>query len=383
MAECPTAVDVVSAYPFHMYAQAAQLARRGRLRRLHTTYPARYVADLDASHVHSRARWAAVRRVAGRLGERVDAALNRRVIADFDAWAAPGVDGADCVIGLSSFATATLRRARRNGALTVCDRGSTHILTQRAILERERDRWDLPIPRFDSWIVERELDDYQNAELIFVPSAPALASFVERGVPQHKLHKVPYGVDLGAFSPPSEPPPWGRVISIGPVSLQKGHQYLVPAYEQVRRPGTRLQLLGRPDEDFVRRIARDTQDIELNGPVARHEVADHLRRASIFVLASVQEGLALVVLQAMASGLPVVVSEATGAAEYVTDGVEGFVVPTADQDALAQALGRLLDDPERAAEMGRAARRRVEHIGGWEAYGDAVVAALTNEVSVC
>ena len=79
--------------------------------------------------------------------------------------------------------------------------------------------------------------------------------------------------------------------------------------------------------------------------------------------------MALVIAQAMACGLPVVATEATGVGELVTDGVEGLVVPAGDSPALAAALECLLGDPERAAEMGAAGRRRVVKLGGWDRYG--------------
>ncbi|MGE0878000.1 MAG: glycosyltransferase family 4 protein [Acidimicrobiia bacterium] len=372
-------VDVVSAYPFHMFNQAAQLARLGALRRLHTAYPARLAAGVPRDQVRSRPYWAAVRRAASKAGGALDAPLNRRVIADFDRWAASHVDGAIAVIGLSSFATATLATAKRLGAMTACDRGSTHILSQQEILRRESQRWNLPMPSFDPWIIDRELQEYETADCILVPSEPAFASFVDRGIDRGKLRKVPYGVDLSGFSPlprGSTPARGTRFVSVGPVGIQKGHQYLLPAYRRVRGADTSLHLVGPAERTVTDVIVRGDEDVSVVGAVPRSQVADHLRSSSVFVLASVQEGLSLSVLQAMACAIPVIVSEATGAAEYVTDGAEGFVVPTGDTDALAEAMQRFVDDPDLVTSMGAAARRRVEAVDGWNGYGQRLLRAL-------
>jgi glycosyltransferase involved in cell wall biosynthesis len=111
--------------------------------------------------------------------------------------------------------------------------------------------------------------------------------------------------------------------------------------------------------------------------VSRAEVAQHLQRSGIFVLASVEEGLALVIAQAMACGLPVIATDATGASELITDGVEGIVVPSRDVEALTEALERLLSDTDAAMQMGRAGRERVESLGGWSSYGNEIAHEIT------
>jgi glycosyltransferase involved in cell wall biosynthesis len=106
-------------------------------------------------------------------------------------------------------------------------------------------------------------------------------------------------------------------------------------------------------------------------------VIEELQRASVFVLASVEEGLALVIAQAMACGLPVIATEATGVRELITDGVEGVVVPDPpDAQTLAEAMDSVLADSDRAQAMGVAARRKVESFGGWDRYGLQLVAAF-------
>lgn len=363
-------VNVASPYRFHVFELARQLALRKALGCLYTAMPRGRVPEVAPELVRSRGRWAIARHVAPGI---VDRRMNRFVLRAFDRWAMESKLTADVLIALSATSTETLVTARSRGVRTVCDRGSQHILEQKRILDEEADRWAWPPVPIDPWIVERELQDYDVADRISVPSSAVFNSFVRAGVDPSKLWKIPYGVDIRSFAPPAEPGDPLRVVSVAAVGLQKGHQYLLPAYASVRRPGSSLVLVGSVPRGSARRFGTNRySDVVLMGAVSRMEVADQLRASGVFVLASVQEGLALVIAQAMACGLPVIATDATGAEELISDGVEGFIVPARDTDALARTLDRLLSDVALAREMGRAGRARVALLGGWDTYGSLV-----------
>lgn len=371
--------DVASVYPFHMYDLAAQLEQRGLLGRLYAGYPARYVPDRVRHRLVSHPPVVALRRLVGRRVRTLDRSLNRAVIAEFDAWVRRKRrrEPAAVVTGLSSFATTTLAEASARGEATICDRGSWHILETMEVLAAEAARWGLPPVPFDPWIIERELTEYDLVDRIVVPSTTALSSFIRRGHDPTRLTVIPYGVDLGAFAPgpEAERDPL-EVLCVGTVGLIKGQAYLTRAFARARRPGAKLTLVG-PVEPGVEQALELGDDVELVGAVPRQEVARRMSRAGVFVLASVQEGLALVLAQAMASGLPVVATEATGARDLVTDGVEGYVVADRDIGALTEALDRLLADPEQALEMGSRARARACALGGWDEYGSSYATLVT------
>jgi glycosyltransferase involved in cell wall biosynthesis len=148
-----------------------------------------------------------------------------------------------------------------------------------------------------------------------------------------------------------------RVLFVGYLTLLKGFRHLLTAWERLKLPGAELYLRGgtgdRPCrcilEDFRRRV-EFTQDLDY-GPVPYHEF-------SVLVLPSISEGFGLVVPEAMAAGLPVIVTENVGASDCVREGIDGFVIPPADPEALAERIETLYRDRERLAEMGRAARAR-------------------------
>lgn len=122
----------------------------------------------------------------------------------------------------------------------------------------------------------------------------------------------------------------------------------------------RVAIIGPGDRhQFDSHLTRPDR-ITFAGPVEHHDLAGLLKASDAFVLPSRWEGLPIVILEAMAAGLPVVATDVGGVAEAVEDGVTGIVVPAEDPDALALALERLAQSPQQRAEMGHNARQRAE-----------------------
>jgi glycosyltransferase involved in cell wall biosynthesis len=367
---------------FHAFDLAGQLERRGLLHQLVTSYPA-FVA----------ARWGVPRRrVSSVLANellrrgyaRLPAALRARFdpeVAFFDHYARGAArrlrGGADLLVAWSGSALPALRRARELGMATVVERGSTHIAWQTETLTVEYARYGLRPCVAPSAIVARELAEYAEADAIVVPSGFAKRTFVERGIPAERVLQVPYGVSLASFAPPARPEQGVfRVIHCGRVDLRKGCHVLLEAFAGLALPRAELWFVGpvAPEmEAFRRRHA--SPSIVFHGPKPQAELAAWYGRCAVFCLASLEEGLAMVIPQAMACGLPVVATPNTGAEEIVREGVEGHLVPARDVAALREKILALYEDPERRLAMGRAARARIESGFTWDDYGDRVVEA--------
>jgi glycosyltransferase involved in cell wall biosynthesis len=192
---------------------------------------------------------------------------------------------------------------------------------------------------------------------------------VRLGCRPDSVRVIPNGVDLDRFHPTvvasTDEPPRRRIGLIGRLIANKGPQYIVEAAP--------LILDRHPDVEFV-----VVGDGPLRGPLearvaeqgfgpafsflgARSDVADILRTCSLAVRPSLSEGLPLAILEAMASGLPVVATPVGGTPEIVLDGQTGYLIPPRSPEALAAAINRLLADPVRAAEMGRCGQELVRH----------------------
>jgi glycosyltransferase involved in cell wall biosynthesis len=316
-------------------------------------------------------RYEALHRVAARLGVADRSpALIRYLYDGFDRSVAHRVEQADLVVAWAGMALHTHRRARALGARTVVERGSAHIAFQRDILLEEYQRWGIkhPVP-FDAWMVEKELREYEQADAIGIPSSFVRQTFVTKGVPASKLIQVPYGVDLRAFGPTEKSVPGFRAIYVGMLSLRKGLPYLL---EAVKRAGVELWLVGARTAEVGPFLERYTGSFVYHGTVPQMRLREFYAQSDVFVIASLEDGFAMVLLQALACGLPVICSRNTGGADLIEDGVNGFVVPVRDPEAIAERLAALRDDPERLAAMKRAAVRSVASGRSWSEYGRAI-----------
>ena len=181
---------------------------------------------------------------------------------------------------------------------------------------------------------------------------------------------MPYGIDARWLELPVAPQP-GRLLMVGQVGLRKGSADLAAACRLLRRRG--VAFCCRVAGPLLADPARpELQGPTYLGPVPRSQMRQEFARADVFVLPSLAEGMALAALEAMACGIPVVTTAAAGSP--VRHGLEGFLVPERDPEALADRLQQLLDDRPRA-RLGAAARRRAAEFT-WEHYGRRLLAAL-------
>jgi glycosyltransferase involved in cell wall biosynthesis len=183
------------------------------------------------------------------------------------------------------------------------------------------------------------------------------------GVPAARLSVLWNGIDLDRF-PYRGPQPAGPAVTIARLSPEKDLQNLLQAVRQAAdvQPAFRLEIAGDgPCRDELLKQASELrlgEHVRFLGEV--RDITALLARASLFVLPSQSEGISLTILEAMASGLPVVATRVGGNPEVVDEGRTGLLVPARDPSALALAIGRLAGSFDAGQLMGRAARQRVE-----------------------
>ena len=375
-------VCIGSAGRFHTFDLARQMERAGWLSRLYTAYPRWKVDGLPRDKVRSFPWLMGPTMLLGRWGfHGLERCLNRLTVKSFDRWMANRLEPCDVFHCLSSFGLRSHRIAKeRYGALTVCDRGSSHIAFQDEILAEEYRRWGIPYQPIDRALVDRELQEYKECDLIFVPSTFVYRSFVQQGVPEAKLRKISYGVDLRMFRPMPKSDDVFRVIYVGALSMRKGIPYLLEALSSVSLPKLELWLIGAVQPEIKPFLAKYEGKFRCFGEIPRAELHRYYSQASVFVIASIEEGLALVQAQAMACGIPVIATHNTGAEDLFTDGVEGFIVPIRNADAIRDRLLQLYHHPDQLLEMAKAALHRVQLLGGWDTYGQRVISCYQEAV---
>lgn len=368
---------------FHAFDLARGLFDRGHLAQLATTYP-RFAARRflpDGVKLKTAPRFEAWRRMASRFP--VVPRSDPGVSIGFGRFAARTLpDDANLLIGWSSAIREAIAPARARGMKICVERGSTHILHQMRVLQEAAAQSGIDPPATPPEIVERELWEYDNADAIAVPTQFAASTFVAAGIAAEKLIVNPYGVDPDAFEPraaPGEGP--CRILFAGAVGVRKGVPDLLKAFDKMP-PGAELHLAGPIEPGMSDLVStHDRPGLIVHGPLAFSRLKELYRSSTVFCLPSIEEGFAQVLLQAMASGLPVVTTDVAGGAELVRAGEIGLIVPVQDPDALAAALSDLTADPERAWEMGRQARNHIETSFRWSHYIDRAVSAYAQLVA--
>lgn len=368
---------------FHGFDLAAQVARLGHLARLYTGYPVWKVDGVPRELVSSFPWLIGPMMLLNRHNHEMAARLKWLASELFDCWAMHALERCDVLHFSAGSGLRTLRGAkRRYAAVTVCDRGSTHILEQEALVAEEYDRWGVPRRPVSRRIVDKQLQEYQEADVIVVPSTFVYNSFVRHGVPCDKIAKVPYGVDLRVFRPIPKTDNVFRVIYVGVISFGKGIPYMLEALAPLRLKDFEIWLVGPVQQETRRFIETYRDSIKLFGFVPRNELYRYYSQASVFVIASIDDGLPTVMAQAMACGLPVVATDRTGAEDLFTDGVEGFIVPARSPEAIREKVIHLYEHPQEREEMALAALRRVRALRGWNHYGEQMVSVYRHALSL-
>ncbi|HLK36951.1 MAG TPA: glycosyltransferase family 4 protein [Polyangiaceae bacterium] len=372
-------VMVSCAGAFHSFHLAEQLDAAGALARLVTTYPKGYLARrfavrIDPSRISTDYLQLAIEAL-GRMPFRwTDPSYAPRQL--HDAWAARRVtDDLQIVVGWSGCSLRTLREANRQGALSVVVRGSSHVEEQMAILQAAYDRCGVPFS-VPHRTVAQELEEYAVARFIQTNSTFAKRTFVARGVPEEQIIMCTTGVNLERFRPHPKDDATFRFVYAGACTIRKGTHLLLEAFSRLGLPDAELWLIGGVTDEIVPFLRRyEGPKVRVFGLQPQAKLAQLLSQGSVFVLPSLEEGLATVQAQAMACGLPLLCTPNTGGEDFLSGpGVEGVVVPAGDAAALAEAMLDLYSHPDAAREMGRRALDRVARGFTWEAYGRAIIA---------
>jgi len=231
------------------------------------------------------------------------------------------------------------------------------------------------------WVEPRLDAECELASTILVGSNFARDSFVTEGIPVEKLKVIPYGADLSLFNLPTDRRKGDsrggkekfRILYVGSITQRKGISYLLRAYKHFAGSGTRLTLVGSLPTDVS--AFTSWRDLFTHVPhVPQKLLPAQYAQADVFAFPALIEGMGLVVLEAMASGLPVITTP-NGPGDIVRDGVDGFVVPIRDVNAIVDKLEYLRTHPEQRFQMGKNARKRA-HEYSWAVYRKRVLETL-------
>ncbi len=281
-------------------------------------------------------------------------------------WAAGRLDALrpERIYTFTQVGLESLEWAKARGIPTALDNPNGHIRGFARVCREEWAKWvggRWPGHPTDA-MIERVEREYELADRIRVSSAWAQESMVRHGVAASKVTVCPQPLDLSRFRPPPAREPQSgrlRVAYVGSLDLRKGFVYLLRAARAVGPNRVKIELVGGTGDRATKRLLAVERagldvDVRPGDPVAAYH------RAELFVLPSLEDGFGFVTAEAMACGLPVVVTDQCGSAEWVRPGETGWVAPAGDQTALERVLQEALDRRGELPLMGQAARRAAE-----------------------
>jgi glycosyltransferase involved in cell wall biosynthesis len=302
--------------------------------------------------------WQAIRPLLGRFDRLGMACYN----ALFDLASVPFVVGQGDVFHFANtYGVYSGAAAKRAGMKVVVDQQSVHPAYGIEVVEAEYRRlgmWDLGTDRPTVRRIERELE---LADLILAPSRFVFEENVKRNIPAQKQRVVPLGVDTDLFRPGPRTRRRSdafRILFVGRINAWKGVHDLLAAVAALDDPRVELTLVGAIAPDFRVWLARHAGRFTHVPTVSPRKLAELYREADAFALPSLAEGSALVTYEAMATGLPCVVTRSAGS--LVEHRRDGLIVPAGEPDALARALTELMEAPDWAHALGAAARKSAE-----------------------
>lgn len=282
-----------------------------------------------------------------------------------DLWSGPQHP---VLVGWSSMSLLSGRKIKRLGGTYILMSQWSHANSQHSRVQEEWKTSGVGGEPFSRWRMKRQLREYDEADFILSPSQYVTQSHLQQGIPEERLIQVSYGVAYARFrglrkelhSKGRGP---FRILFVGTVILRKGIRVLLEAVAAMKIPSAVVTLNGSPDRECRSLIgayapvlrSRGVSLLVDPGPPERN-----LGQADLLVHPAAEEAFGLVVLEAMAAGVPAVVSDQVGAKDCIDDGEDGFIFALKKPQALVQILENLYRNPHLRRAAGIKAARKAE-----------------------
>jgi glycosyltransferase involved in cell wall biosynthesis len=277
-----------------------------------------------------------------------------------------------CIYGCEHASVETFRRQKAAGGLTILWQVIAHPRVMGRLLREETDQFPTTATAYTRHVQQtaervdaRKEEQFALADLIVANSAFVRQTFIEAGIPAEKVVVVPTACPPVCPATEPERTKSGKLIflSAGTQTVRKGTHLLLEAWRRLRPPaGAELWLMGRME--LPEKLLSDLPaNVVVRPPVPRAELHELFGQVAVFVLPTLCEGRAHVLLEAIAHGVPVVTTGHAGCDDVIQPGRNGWIVPIRDTEALAERLQWCLEHLDELAAM-RAASRLIAL--GWQ-----------------
>ena len=283
----------------------------------------------------------------------------------FDRWAAAVLQGCDLLLGASTSSLATGRAARRMGAAFVLDRACPDIRVQQQMMVEEARKVGGTFTTNSPWFVERQVEEYETADFILVPSEFSRSSY-----PEHLRAKVVLAPLYGRSEVSVRvPKPAGSPFVLGIVGggpLRKGSLYLLQAWKELALPNAQLKIRTSTEiytYPLLKQLITEQPNVSVISYI--HDISRFYAECDAFILPSVDDGFGMALFEALANGVPSIASRNCGASELLVPERDCLLIDAFSVEQIKEAVLRLYESRE--------LRERLE------ANGPAAVAALQQD----
>ncbi|CAK27086.1 Glycosyltransferase [Synechococcus sp. RCC307] len=388
-------ITIVVGGRWHAFDLAHELNKQGHLFRLITNYPTWFVKKWGIPHekiVSLPLTFWVVKAIYKLGGESLMMHCQWRVHQWFAKRAAKYLSGSECIHGWSQWSEPSFQWAKTRGIPIVLERSSAHILEQSRLLHEEHQRLGLKWTETHAKIEKMELREYELCDSVAVPSLFVERSFIKRHFRREKLFRNALGVNLSSFKPATKAPPAPsddglRIIYAGSLSVRKGLADLLEAFALASLPKATLKLLGGETPELKLLLREQPPQVKILGHIPQEALVGHYQQSHCFVLASVEEGMAMVQMQALACGLPLICTTNTGGEDLLRmTGSEGkplelgikqfpagFLVPIHSPAAISSCLRKIANEETLWISMHNEAINLASNQLSWESYGQRAI----------
>jgi glycosyltransferase involved in cell wall biosynthesis len=282
------------------------------------------------------------------------------------------LENSDIIYGYEDSCADTFAKAKKAGIFCVYELPIMYYREHKKIIAEELEKFPifkpyLPILEETEHKIHRKEKELELADLVIVASLATKKSLTNFGFNEKKIAVIPYGAPIDYMFPDNyQKDVLFRAIFVGSICPRKGVHYLIEAWKSISSENMELILVGE--------MAYPDEWVKMNRKYFTHynrlphsELVKLYQSSDVFVFPSLVEGFGLVILEAMACGLPVITTENTAGPDVITEGFDGFIIPLRDSQGLAEKILWCSNNRSLLRKMSKNARKKAEFYS-WESY---------------
>jgi len=342
---------------FHYFDLAKELNSRYMLNKIVSGYPKfklkKYKLPYDK--IHSTGIYQVITQTLGRYQS-----SNKKILDYFNLLNAKQIDRisssyiktSDIFLSLSGTGLNTGKKFIESKKMYICERASAHVEFCNDIYKEEYDKFNYSYYS-SSEFIERELEEYEQSSFILLPSRFSQQTFTDKGIFKTKVIDYP--------------------ASVGGLTIRKGLEYLIDAFNKIKFKNKRLHLVGTKTFDFkFIQNKIDNENTIIYGHLNHFKINEMMNKSQLMVLPSLQDGSGIVISQALKTGLPVIVTENTGTEKLVKEFQCGYVVPIRDSNILHDRIDYLIENQHQLKLFSDNAKKFAQN-HTWKNYVDQLI----------